>query len=69
MEKRMRIKYIDEIEYCCKKMKKYYESHDDIKLDSLGDYIIVDGKSINECPFCHTGIEVETSVCHYGGEK
>ena len=28
----MRIKYVDEVEFCCNKMKKYYEDHKDIKL-------------------------------------
>ena len=67
MSDRMRIKYINEVEYCCNKMKEFYESHDDIQLDD-GVGIVVDGKPMDECPFCHTDIEVETSVAYYGEE-
>jgi len=69
LSKRMRIKFIDEVQFCCKEMKEYYESHDDIKLDGDRGRIIVEGKSLGECPFCNTDIEIDVSVAHWGGEK
>jgi len=68
MHKRMRIKYVDEVEFCCKKMKEYYESHDDIKLDGEHGAMTYKGQMIDECPFCGTGIEIDISICHWGGE-
>lgn len=65
---RFRIKYIDEIEYCCKKMREYYESHTGTTFNYDNDSINIDGKEITECPFCHTFLEVDVSVVHYGGE-
>jgi len=65
MSDRCRIKYIYEIEWCCKKMEKYYRSHDDIKLDGESSELVVDGNRISQCPFCHTDLEVESSVTHY----
>ena len=70
----MRIKYIDEVEFCCKKMRKYYESHD-VKLvseDKVPMYfykMLYKGKTIDECPFCEAEIEVQKDVTHWGGEK
>ena len=61
----MSIKYIDEIQYCCKEMKDYYET---INFRIDGDYIVHKGKKIDECPFCGTFIEIDVSVVHWGGE-
>ena len=68
MTKRMRIKIIDEVEFCCKRMKKFYESHSDIKFDSFDNMMLHEGKTITNCPFCNTNIEVDVSVSHWGGK-
>ena len=68
MKPRMRVKIIDEVQFCCKPMKKFYESHDDIKFDSIDSVMLHEGKAITECPFCHTNIEVDVSVSHWGGD-
>ena len=74
MTENMRIKIIDEVRFCCKKMEDYYESHDDIKFDSTEevppylDYkMTYEGKLINECPFCKAYIEIEISKSHWKG--
>ena len=75
MDKRMRIKIIDEVKFCCKKMKDYYESHDDIKFDTKDKVpmyfykMVYEGKMINKCPFCKAYIEVDISKSHWGGDK
>ena len=69
MEKRMRIKFIDEVEFCCKKMKDYYESHNDIHFNSSDCTMSYEGEMIDVCPFCNTDMEIDVSVCHWGGEK
>jgi len=66
MSRRMRIKIIDEIEFCCKKMKDYYESHN-IKFDSADCKMSYEGKMIDVCPFCNTDMEIEVSKSHWGG--
>jgi len=72
----MRIKIIDEVRFCCKKMEDYYESHDNIQFDSTEkvpaacyiDYkMTYEGKLINECPFCKAHIETEISKSHWLG--
>jgi len=68
MHKRMRIKYVDEVEFCCRKMKEYYESHKDIKLDGEHGAMTYEGQMIDECPFCGMSIEIDISICHWGGE-
>lgn len=67
MTKRMKIRIIDEVEFCCEKMRKYYESHN-IKFDSIDSVMIYNKKAITNCPFCETFIEVDVSVAHWGGE-
>lgn len=69
ISKRMSIKYIDEVRFCCKKMREYYESHEDIKLDGDSGTMTYENEIIDECPFCGTTIEVEVSLCHWGGEE
>lgn len=66
----MRIKIIDEVEFCCKKMRNFYEQdgHNNIKFDSVDSVMIHNGKAITNCPFCETDIDVDVSVSHYGGE-
>ena len=68
MGKRMRVKYIDEVEFCCKRMRVLYSNTKDIKLESDRDMIIVEGKPMSKCPFCETEIEVDVSISYYGGE-
>lgn len=68
MRKRMRIKYVDEVEFCCKEMRVLYSTTEDIKLEGDKDTIIVKGKPMSKCPFCYTEIEVDVSISHYGGE-
>ena len=73
MGKRMRIKIIDEVRFCCEKMRKYYESHN-IEFDTKDKApiyfykMIYKGKPIDVCPFCKTYIETDISKSHYGGE-
>ena len=59
----MRIKIIDEVEFCCEKMRKYYESHN-VKFDTKDEApiyfykMIYKGKPIDVCPFCKSyGLE------------
>jgi len=68
MGKRMRVKYIDEVEFCCKPMRVLYTNTKDIKLEGERDMIIVEGKPMSQCPFCKTEIEVDVAISHYGGE-
>ena len=68
MSRRMRIKIIDEIEFCCKEMKDYYDSHDDIEFDSADCKMSYKGKMIDVCPFCNTDMEIDVSIAHWGGE-
>lgn len=65
----MRIKIIDEVEFCCKEMREYYESHNYIKFDSVDCKMSYEGKMINKCPFCKTFMEIDVSVSHWGGEN
>ena len=64
----MRIKIIDEVQFCCKEMRRYYESHDDIEFDSDDCLMSYEGKMIDVCPFCNTDMEIDVSVAHWGGE-
>lgn len=68
MKPKMRVKYIDEVEFCCKKMRVLYSNTKDIKLDGERNRIIVKGKPMTQCPFCKTDMEIDVSVSHYGGE-
>jgi hypothetical protein len=67
----MRIKIIDEVQFCCKKMRDYYEQdgHNNIKFDSVDCKMSYKGKMIDVCPFCNTDIEIDVSVSHRGGER
>jgi len=74
MKDNMRIKIIDEVRFCCKKMEDYYESHSDIKFDSteevppyLNYKMSYEGKWINKCPFCKAHIEMDISKSHWLG--
>ena len=69
MEKRMRIKIVDEIEFCCKKMRKYYESHENIRFDSINHKMSYGRNYIDVCPFCGMDIEIDVSKSHWGGER
>jgi biotin synthase-related radical SAM superfamily protein len=64
MTKRMRIKIIDEVQFCCKKMREYYESHKDIKFDTVNYLMYYEGSYIDECPFCGTDMEIDVSTSH-----
>jgi len=74
MKRRMRIKIIDEVQYCCKKMRDYYESHN-VKFDTKDEVpmyfykMVYKGKMIDHCPFCGTYIETQIDKTHWGGEK
>ena len=68
MSKRMRIKIIDEIEFCCSKMKEYYESHN-IHFEAADCKMSFGDKMIDQCPFCYTDMEIDVSVSHWGGER
>ena len=67
----MRIKIIDEVEFCCKEMRDYYEQdgHTNIKFDSVDCKMSYKGKMIDVCPFCNTDMEIDVSVSHWGGEE
>ena len=65
LRKKMRVKFVDEVQFCCKKMQKHYESHNDIKLDSLDCTMEYEGKMIDVCPFCKADIEIDVSVSHW----
>lgn len=60
----MRIKIIDEVEFCCKEMRGYYESHN-IKFDSTDCKMSYRGEMIDVCPFCNTNMEIDVSVSHW----
>jgi len=64
----MRIKIIDEVEFCCKQMKDYYESHDNIRFDSIRHKMSYKRKYIDICPFCNVDIEMDISKSHWGGD-
>jgi len=50
-------------------MKEYYQSNrDTVKPNDDHGTIIYEGKIIDECPFCGAVIEIEISICHWGGE-
>jgi len=63
----MRVKIIDEVEFCCKKMKEYYDTHN-IQFNSGDCKMSFGDRMIDECPFCEKLIEIDVSVSHRGGE-
>ena len=68
MEKRMRIKIIDEVQFCCEEMKEYYGSHT-IEFDSRACKMSYGDRMIDQCPFCETDMEIDVSVSHWGGNS
>ncbi len=71
LKKKLKIKYIDEVNYCCEEMKQYYESHN-IKFVTKDEHphyfykMLYEGKTIEECPFCGAEVRVERAVTHWG---
>ena len=70
MKPKMRVKIVDEVQFCCKKMRDFYEQdgHSNIKFDSIDCVMIYKGRAITNCEFCGANIEIDVSVSHYGGE-
>jgi len=71
----MRIKLIDEVQYCCKKMRKYYEkNYADMEFrtkDKVPYFfykLTHKGKVMEKCPFCGAHIDVQVSKSRWGGE-
>ena len=67
MGKRMRIKLIDEVQFCCKEMREYYEGHN-IEFDTSNCKMSYGDRMIDECPFCYADMEINVSTSHWGGE-
>jgi hypothetical protein len=67
MTRRMKIRIIDEVQFCCKKMKEYYDSHN-IQFNTSACKMSYEDRMIDRCPFCKTDMEIDVSVSHWGGE-